>query len=145
MLPKKIDDRQTDVKMDRQTGRLKDIQAAQLIICFFFVPALLYGLLTIGVAYLCGLLSATLLTIVVSVLGMMGGPLLGVILIGLLCPWVNSWVGNVYNSFLDLHWFNLQYFNFTMPWKSYTFSGLQTLNFDFPGLAISCTLKHISC
>ncbi|XP_012934878.1 sodium-dependent multivitamin transporter [Aplysia californica] len=55
------------------------------------VTALVFGMLTIGAAYLSGLLSSTLLIIVVSIFGMMGGPLLGIILLGLLCPWINSW------------------------------------------------------
>ncbi|CAL1538169.1 unnamed protein product [Lymnaea stagnalis] len=53
--------------------------------------ALTFGLLTIGASYLTGILSPTLITIVVSILGIFGGPLLGLMLIGLVCPWVNSW------------------------------------------------------
>ncbi|XP_059152289.1 sodium-dependent multivitamin transporter-like [Physella acuta] len=53
--------------------------------------ALTFGLLTIGAAYVTGALSPTLITVVVSVLGMLGGPLLGLMLVGLVCPWVNPW------------------------------------------------------
>lgn len=50
-----------------------------------------YGLLTIGLAYLADILGKTALTISFSVFGMVGGPLLGVIMNGIFLPFTNSW------------------------------------------------------
>ncbi|XP_070198071.1 sodium-coupled monocarboxylate transporter 1-like isoform X2 [Littorina saxatilis] len=55
------------------------------------VSAIVYGLATIGLAYLAGVMGKTVLTIALSVFGMVGGPLLGLLLLGLFFPCVNSW------------------------------------------------------
>nr|KAG5707439.1 hypothetical protein BaRGS_011943 [Batillaria attramentaria] len=56
------------------------------------VLALVYGLATIGLAYLAGILDSTILQIAISILGMVGGPLLGLLIVGIFFPCINSWV-----------------------------------------------------
>ncbi|GFN74484.1 sodium-coupled monocarboxylate transporter [Plakobranchus ocellatus] len=55
------------------------------------VLGLLYGGLTIILAYLADVLGKTALSISFSVFGMVGGPLLGLIMNGIFIPWINSW------------------------------------------------------
>ncbi|PVD21445.1 hypothetical protein C0Q70_19618 [Pomacea canaliculata] len=57
--------------------------------------ALLYGLVTIGLAYLAGVVGSTILQVAMSIFGMVGGPLLALLMVGLFCPCVNSWGAGV--------------------------------------------------
>ncbi|KAK7498041.1 hypothetical protein BaRGS_00010629 [Batillaria attramentaria] len=59
------------------------------------VLALVYGLATIGLAYLAGILDSTILQIAISILGMVGGPLLGLLIVGIFFPCINSWGAGV--------------------------------------------------
>ncbi|RNA40535.1 sodium-coupled monocarboxylate transporter 1-like [Brachionus plicatilis] len=52
--------------------------------------AALFGLITVGIAYFCQYLSATVLQISLSIFGILGGPLLGVISLGMFCRFANS-------------------------------------------------------
>ncbi|XP_076449523.1 LOW QUALITY PROTEIN: sodium-coupled monocarboxylate transporter 1-like [Babylonia areolata] len=55
------------------------------------VSAVVFGLVTIGLAYLAGLAGQTVLQIGLSFIGMLAGPLLGLMVLGVLFPCVNSW------------------------------------------------------
>ncbi|GFS12746.1 sodium-coupled monocarboxylate transporter [Elysia marginata] len=59
------------------------------------VLGILYGGLTIALAYMADHLGKTALTISFSVFGMVGGPLLGVIMNGIFLPFTNSWGAGV--------------------------------------------------
>ena len=62
--------------------------------CCTVCTAVFYGLVTIGLAYLAGVMGKTVLQIALSIFGMVGGPLLGLLLVGLFFPCVNSWVSH---------------------------------------------------
>ena len=62
--------------------------------CVFVCTAVVFGLVTIGLAYLAGMLGKTVLQIAISVFGMVGGPLLSLFLEGLFLPCVNAWVSS---------------------------------------------------
>ncbi|KAL8583175.1 hypothetical protein ACOMHN_046559 [Nucella lapillus] len=70
-------------KTGKESERLKSI--------ITIVSALVFGLVTIGLAYLAGELGQTILQVALSIYGMVGGPLLGLMLLGMLCPCINSW------------------------------------------------------
>ncbi|XP_071116553.1 sodium-coupled monocarboxylate transporter 1-like [Haliotis cracherodii] len=55
------------------------------------VCSIFYGLLTVGLAYVAGIVGRTVLQIGLSVFGMLGGPLLGLFCNGMFFPFVNSW------------------------------------------------------
>ncbi|RUS87058.1 hypothetical protein EGW08_005211 [Elysia chlorotica] len=73
--------------LKRKTSELTKRGALSITI----VLGLIYGGLTIGLAYLADHLGKTALTISFSVFGMVGGPLLGVIMNGIFLPFINSW------------------------------------------------------
>ncbi|XP_041376730.1 sodium-coupled monocarboxylate transporter 1-like [Gigantopelta aegis] len=56
-----------------------------------YAYSFLYGGLTIGLAFLAGVAGKQVLQIAISIFGMMGGPLLALILVGMFLPFVNSW------------------------------------------------------
>lgn len=60
---------------------------------------MLFGLLTIAVAFLSEVLGKLVIQIVISVFGMVGGPLAGMISMGLFFPMANAWVGKVLESY----------------------------------------------
>ena len=49
-----------------------------------------YGAVTIGLAYLAPLLGEALLQIALSIFGVAGGPLLGLFIVGMFMPFVNT-------------------------------------------------------
>lgn len=53
--------------------------------------AILLGLSSVGLAFLISFMGKTLLQICFSIFGMVGGPLLGLIVVGVFFPWINSW------------------------------------------------------
>ncbi|KAL8569166.1 hypothetical protein ACOMHN_035436 [Nucella lapillus] len=59
------------------------------------VLAVLFGLVTIGLAYVTGLMDQTLVTITIKAQGMTGGPLLGLFFLAMFCPSANSWGAGV--------------------------------------------------
>ncbi|XP_071091565.1 sodium-coupled monocarboxylate transporter 1-like [Haliotis cracherodii] len=65
--------------------------SARLIAVLSLATAISYGVITTGVAYLAGLLGATVLQIALSIFGMVGGPLLGLFVNGMFVPCVNAW------------------------------------------------------
>lgn len=56
------------------------------------ILAALFGVITICLAYLCFYLSDTVLQVSLSIFGLLGGPLLGVISLGMFVPFANSYV-----------------------------------------------------
>jgi hypothetical protein len=54
--------------------------------------ALIFGLITIGLAYLAALMDQTLVNITLRTQGMTGGPLLGLFVLAIFFPSANSWV-----------------------------------------------------
>lgn len=57
-----------------------------------FISAIIFGAMTIGLAYLASFLGKTALTISFGIFGIVGGPLLGLIMSGMFIPFMNSWV-----------------------------------------------------
>ncbi|BFZ12619.1 hypothetical protein BsWGS_15658 [Bradybaena similaris] len=55
------------------------------------ILAIIFGAMTIGLAYLASLLGKTALTISFGIFGIVGGPLLGLIMSGMFIPFMNSW------------------------------------------------------
>jgi len=58
---------------------------------FFSVAAVIYGGLCLAMAYLASQLGGVL-EAALSILGLVGGPLLGLFTLGFMFPFVNSWV-----------------------------------------------------
>ena len=56
------------------------------------LTALFYGGITIGLAYTARVMGNMVLQIVLSIFGIVGGPLLGLVLAGMFLPCVNSLV-----------------------------------------------------
>jgi hypothetical protein len=54
--------------------------------------ALSFGIAAIGLAYLCQYFGNTVLQLALSLFGLLGGPLLGVISLGMFVPYANSFV-----------------------------------------------------
>ncbi|CAG5120028.1 unnamed protein product [Candidula unifasciata] len=59
------------------------------------ILAIIFGAITIGLAYLAKLLGKTVLTITFGIFGIVGGPLLGLIMSGMFIPFMNSWGAGV--------------------------------------------------
>lgn len=57
------------------------------------IIALIYGFLTIGLAFLSEKMGPLILQIALSIFGMVGGPLLSVFVMAMFIPCINSWVG----------------------------------------------------
>ena len=53
---------------------------------------IMFGGLTIGLAYMVDRLGETAFLISINLFGMVGGPVVGVIINGIFLPFVNSWV-----------------------------------------------------
>ena len=60
----------------------------------FCLAALAFGLFSIAIANLAPYLGATVVQITIVALSAIGGPMLGVFLLGLLCPFSEAVVGN---------------------------------------------------
>ncbi|KAK7113937.1 hypothetical protein V1264_000086 [Littorina saxatilis] len=59
------------------------------------ILAMVFGMVTIGLAYLAGLMDQTLVNITIKSQGMTGGPLLGLFILGMFFPCANSWGAGV--------------------------------------------------
>ena len=59
---------------------------------YFSISAIFFGLLTIAVAFLSGIMGKLVLQIALSTFGIIGGPLAGIISLGLFVPIANTWV-----------------------------------------------------
>ena len=74
------------------------------LICSFLSYSLnslgvIYGMVTIGLAYLVDVLGETAFMISFNMFGMVGAPVLGLIVNGIFLPFVNSWVSRAKLSF----------------------------------------------
>lgn len=58
-----------------------------------FSTALLFGCLTIGLAFAAQFFGKLILQMALSIFGFVGGPLMGLLSLGIFFPFVNSWVG----------------------------------------------------
>ncbi|KAL8564222.1 hypothetical protein ACOMHN_017490 [Nucella lapillus] len=69
--------------------------AASVCLAIAASVSVLFGLVTIGLAYVTGLMDQTLVTITIKAQGMTGGPLLGLFFLAMFCPSANSWGAGV--------------------------------------------------
>ena len=67
-----------------------------------------FGLITIGLSFLCQYAGSTVLQLSLSIFGLLGGPLLGVITLGMLVPFANSAVSVSYKNYHQLIGFFFQ-------------------------------------
>ena len=58
------------------------------------LAAVFYGLLTIALAYLAKVLGQSLLQMALSLLGIVGGPMMATFILGMFVPFGNRWVCN---------------------------------------------------
>lgn len=59
------------------------------------ISAIVFGFLIIGLAFLLHVVPAGVLQIVFSIFGAIGGPILTVFTLGMVCPFVNEWVSSL--------------------------------------------------
>ena len=69
------------------------------------VIAASFGFITVGIAYSCQYLSTTVLQLSLSIFGILGGPLLGVISLGIFCKFANSFgafIGLLFSTAINI-------------------------------------------
>ena len=73
------------------------------IFIFLLVSALGFGVLSIAIAYLAEHLGSRVLQFTLSIFGVVGGPLLGLFICGLLLNYINALVSLSFHSSLTSH------------------------------------------
>ena len=58
---------------------------------FFIISAFVFGLLSIALSYIAAYLGPRIIQIPIAIWGMVGGPLIGVFIMGMFFPCCNSW------------------------------------------------------
>lgn len=79
--------------------------------------ALCFGLTSIGLAYLCKFLGSTILQLALSILGLLGGPILGVISLGMFIPsanWFGALTGLICSVVLNV-WIGIGAITYVVP------------------------------
>jgi sodium-coupled monocarboxylate transporter 8/12 len=70
--------------------------------------AFVFGVATVGIAYLCQYLGSSMLQISLSLFGLLGGPLFGVIVLGMFCKFANAKVIELFRILLKTYFAKYQ-------------------------------------